>query len=61
MSAPTRRLKAWIQGYPSMLPVMGKKDCSELYQGACTVRVMSVHHDRVRMYSPDLVKTAAGP
>ena len=57
MSVPTR-LKAWIQGYPSMLPAMGKNDRPEPRRGARTVRVMSVRRN-VRMYSPDLVKTAA--
>ncbi|KZT03110.1 uncharacterized protein LAESUDRAFT_660514 [Laetiporus sulphureus 93-53] len=55
---PTR-LKAWIQGYPSMLPATGKPDRRpEPRRGARTVRVMSVRRN-VRMYSPDLVKTAA--
>ncbi|KAH9911357.1 uncharacterized protein BXZ73DRAFT_82833 [Epithele typhae] len=56
-SVPTR-LKAWIQGYPSMLPLIGKNERPEPRRGARTVRVMSVRRN-VRMYSPDLVKTTA--
>ncbi|CCM00227.1 uncharacterized protein FIBRA_02255 [Fibroporia radiculosa] len=55
---PTR-LKAWIQGYPATLPEAGKFDRRpEPRRGARTVRVMSVRRN-VRMYSPDLVKSAA--
>ena len=58
MSVPTR-LKAWIQGYPAMLPMTDKNERPEPRRGARTVRVLSVRRN-VRMYSPDLVKTAAG-
>ncbi|KZT64696.1 hypothetical protein DAEQUDRAFT_678109 [Daedalea quercina L-15889] len=55
---PTR-LKAWIQGYPAMLPAIGKADRRpEPRRGARTVRVVAVRRN-VRMYSPDLVKTSA--
>ncbi|EPS99892.1 hypothetical protein FOMPIDRAFT_85683 [Fomitopsis schrenkii] len=55
---PTR-LKAWIQGYPAMLPAIGKSDRRpEPRRGARTVRFVSVRRI-VRMYSHDLVKTAA--
>ncbi|KAH9917724.1 uncharacterized protein B0H18DRAFT_1087011 [Fomitopsis serialis] len=58
MGVPTR-LKAWIQGYPAMLPAIGKLDRRpEPRRGARTVRVVAVRRN-VRMYSPDLVKTAA--
>ncbi|KAI0739692.1 hypothetical protein C8Q80DRAFT_1111575 [Daedaleopsis nitida] len=54
---PTR-LKAWIQGYPSMLPTLGKNDRPQPRRGARTVRMLNVRRN-VRMYSPDLVKSAA--
>ncbi|KAI0357161.1 hypothetical protein OH77DRAFT_1451388 [Trametes cingulata] len=57
LGVPTR-LKAWIQGYPAMLPTIGKHDRPQPRRGARTVRVLSVRRN-VRMYSPDLVKTAA--
>ncbi|KAG6829199.1 hypothetical protein H0H92_005327, partial [Tricholoma furcatifolium] len=55
------RLKEWIKGYPSMLPFLQDPSSSQKPQarrGVRTVRVMSVRRN-VRMYSPDLVKTAA--
>ncbi|KAH9850430.1 hypothetical protein C2E23DRAFT_835083 [Lenzites betulinus] len=58
LGVPTR-LKAWIQGYPAMLPTMGKNERPQPRRGARTVRIVSVRRN-VRMYSPDLVKTAAG-
>lgn len=51
------RLKEWIKGYPAMLPPFEHKK-SQPRRGARTVRVMSVRRN-VRMYSPDLVKTAS--
>ncbi|KAI0631726.1 hypothetical protein C8Q77DRAFT_1159474 [Trametes polyzona] len=57
LGVPTR-LKAWIQGYPAMLPTIGKHDRPQPRRGARTVRIVSVRRN-VRMYSPDLVKTAA--
>ncbi|KAI1786123.1 hypothetical protein LXA43DRAFT_1065348 [Ganoderma leucocontextum] len=57
LSVPTR-LKAWIQGYPSMLPALGKNDRPQPRRGARTVRVLNIRRN-VRMYSPDLVKTSA--
>ncbi|OSD02337.1 hypothetical protein PYCCODRAFT_1425435 [Trametes coccinea BRFM310] len=57
LGVPTR-LKAWIQGYPAMLPTIGKNERPQPRRGARTVRVLSVRRN-VRMYSPDLVKTAA--
>ncbi|KAH9896000.1 hypothetical protein C8Q73DRAFT_789784 [Cubamyces lactineus] len=57
LGVPTR-LKAWIQGYPAMLPTIGKNDRPQPRRGARTTRVLSVRRN-VRMYSPDLVKTAA--
>jgi hypothetical protein len=59
LGVPTR-LKEWIKGYPSMLPIheRGKNDKPQARRGARTVRVMSVRRN-VRMYSPDLVRTAA--
>ncbi|KAF8501207.1 hypothetical protein JB92DRAFT_2977043 [Gautieria morchelliformis] len=50
------RLKDWIRGYPSMIPPMDKLDKAR--RGARTVRVTSVRRN-VRLYSHDLVKTAA--
>ncbi|KAF9220710.1 hypothetical protein BS17DRAFT_713899 [Gyrodon lividus] len=61
LGVPTR-LKDWIRGYPSMLPFLHMKEKQERPQarrGARTMRVVSVRRN-VRMYSPDLVKTAAG-
>lgn len=57
LGVPTR-LKAWIQGYPAMLPVMKKNERPQPRRGARTIRLVSVRRN-VRMYSPDLVKTAA--
>ncbi|KIJ08807.1 hypothetical protein PAXINDRAFT_172769 [Paxillus involutus ATCC 200175] len=60
LGVPTR-LKDWIRGYPSMLPSLRVKDKQERPQarrGARTMRVVGVRRN-VRMYSPDLVKTAA--
>lgn len=58
LGLPTR-LKAWIQGYPVMLPASGKQDVRpQPRRGARTVRVISVRRN-VRMYSPDLVRSAA--
>ncbi|KAG2018613.1 hypothetical protein CC2G_008031 [Coprinopsis cinerea AmutBmut pab1-1] len=53
------RLKEWIKGYPAMLPFTGNpKAKPQPRKGARTVRVMSVRRN-VRMYSPDLVKSAS--
>ena len=54
------RLKDWIRGYPSMLPSIPtqKQERSLPRKGAKTVRIATVRRN-VRMYSPDLVKTAA--
>lgn len=60
LGVPTR-LKEWIKGYPAMLPFLHERHKNEKPQarrGARTVRVMSVRRN-VRMYSVDLVKTAA--
>ncbi|CAL1701755.1 unnamed protein product [Somion occarium] len=57
LGVPTR-LKAWIQGYPAMLPLTKKNERPQPRRGARTVRMVSVRRN-VRMYSPDLVKTAA--
>lgn len=60
LGVPTR-LKEWIKGYPSMLPFLhepNKKEKPQPRRGVRTVRVMSVRRN-VRMYSSDLVKTAA--
>ncbi|KAH7910413.1 hypothetical protein BJ138DRAFT_1152931 [Hygrophoropsis aurantiaca] len=57
-----KRLKEWIRGYPAMLPflhVKNKQERPQARRGARTVRIVSVRRN-VRMYSPDLVKTAAG-
>lgn len=51
------RLKEWINGYPATLSVLDIKK-PQPRRGARTARVMSVRRN-VRMYSPDLVKTAA--
>lgn len=55
------RLKDWIRGYPSMLPSLPtqKQERPLPRKGAKTVRIATVRRN-VRMYSPDLVKTAAG-
>lgn len=55
------RLKDWIRGYPSMLPSLPtqRQERPLPRKGAKTVRVATVRRN-VRMYSPDLVKTAAG-
>ncbi|KAH7920327.1 hypothetical protein BV22DRAFT_1021416 [Leucogyrophana mollusca] len=61
LGVPTR-LKDWIRGYPAMLPflhVKNKQERPQARRGARTVRIVSVRRN-VRMYSPDLVKTAAG-
>lgn len=50
------RLKDWIRGYPAMIPPMEKLDKAR--RGARTVRITSVRRN-VRLYSHDLVKTAA--
>lgn len=52
------RLKAWIQGYPAMLPAIHQQERPQPRRGARTTRVISVRRN-VRMYSTDLVKTAA--
>lgn len=60
LGVPTR-LKDWIRGYPSMLPSLNikeKQDKPQARRGARTMRVVSVRRN-VRMYSPDLVNTAA--
>ncbi|KAF4622115.1 hypothetical protein D9613_009300 [Agrocybe pediades] len=51
------RLKEWIKGYPAMLPALDLKR-PQPRRGVRTTRVMSVRRN-VRMYSPDLVKTAS--
>ena len=50
------RLKDWIRGYPAMIPPMEKLDKAR--RGARTVRLTSVRRN-VRLYSHDLIKTAA--
>ncbi|QRV95888.1 hypothetical protein RhiJN_23906 [Ceratobasidium sp. AG-Ba] len=52
------RLKDWIRGYPAMLPRSGEADLERMRRGARTVRVASVRRN-VRLYSPDLVQSAA--
>ena len=54
------RLKDWIRGYPSMLPSLltQKQERPLPRKGAKTIRIATVRRN-VRMYSPDLVKTAA--
>lgn len=54
------RLKDWIRGYPSMLPSppTQKQERQLPRKGAKTVRIATVRRN-VRMYSPDLVRTAA--
>ncbi|EIN04164.1 hypothetical protein PUNSTDRAFT_138889 [Punctularia strigosozonata HHB-11173 SS5] len=69
------RLKDWIRGYPATLPGFGEKgwegevgggagakgeeERPRARKGARTVRVVAVRRN-VRMYSPDLVRSAAG-
>ncbi|KAG9074718.1 hypothetical protein FS749_013691 [Ceratobasidium sp. UAMH 11750] len=53
------RLKDWIRGYPAMLPRLGETALDRVRRGARTVRVASVRRN-VRLYSPDLVQSAAG-
>ena len=50
------RLKDWIRGYPTMIPPMERLDKAR--RGARTVRITTVRRN-VRLYSHDLVKTAA--
>ena len=60
LGVPTR-LKDWIRGYPAMLPTLrfkDKQDKPQARRGSRTLRVVSVRRN-VRMYSPDLVKTAS--
>ncbi|KAG2113542.1 uncharacterized protein F5147DRAFT_49751 [Suillus discolor] len=60
LGVPTR-LKEWIRSYPSTLPALhhsAKHERPQARRGARTVRVVSVRRN-VRMYSPDLVNTAA--
>jgi hypothetical protein len=61
LGVPTR-LKDWIRGYPAMLPEpasrIRKQDRLQPRRGARTVRVMSVRRN-VRMYSSDLIRSAA--
>lgn len=54
------KLKDWIRGYPSMLPSLPtqKQERPLPRKGAKTIRVATVRRN-VRMYSLDLVKTAA--
>lgn len=57
------RLKDWIKGYPAMLPschhpASPANQKPQPRRGVRTVRLMTVRRN-VRMYSPDLVKTAA--
>jgi hypothetical protein len=58
---PTR-LKDWIRGYPAVLPEPAtrsrKHESLQLRRRARTVGVVSVRRN-VRVYTPDLVKTAA--
>jgi len=59
LGVPTR-LKDWIRGYPTMLPESATRSrCGRLQprRGARTVRIVSVRRN-VRMYTPDLIKTA---
>ncbi|KAH7886807.1 hypothetical protein F5I97DRAFT_1870488 [Phlebopus sp. FC_14] len=59
LGVPTR-LKDWIRGYPSTLPPLPKQqERLQARRGARTLRIVSVRRN-VRMYSPDLVKTAVG-
>jgi len=60
LGVPTR-LKDWIRGYPSMLPFLHVKDKQgrpQARRGARTMRVVSIRRN-VRIYSLDLVQTAA--
>lgn len=61
LGVPTR-LKDWIRGYPAMLPEPATRarsqDRLQPRRGARTVRIVSVRRN-VRMYTPDLVKSAA--
>ncbi|KAI0280241.1 hypothetical protein BC826DRAFT_1191647 [Russula brevipes] len=60
LGVPTR-LKDWIRGYPAMLPEPSTDQESREAPTASwrrTVRVVSVRRN-VRMYTPDLVKSAA--
>ncbi|KAG1745102.1 uncharacterized protein EDB91DRAFT_1220686 [Suillus paluster] len=60
LGVPTR-LKEWIRSYPATLPALhhpGKHERPQPRRGARTVRVVSVRRN-VRMYSQDLVQTAA--
>jgi hypothetical protein len=61
LCVPTR-LKDWIRGHPAMLPGPAtrsrKHERLQPRRGARTVRVVSVRQN-VRMYTPDLVKSAA--
>ncbi|KAG1858566.1 hypothetical protein F4604DRAFT_1931092 [Suillus subluteus] len=60
LGVPTR-LKEWIRSYPSTLPALhhsAKHERPQARRGARTVRVVSVRRN-VRMYTPDLVNTAA--
>lgn len=57
VGVPTR-LKAWIKGYPATLPLIKRNERPQPRRGARTVRLVSVRRN-VRMYSPDLVKSAA--
>ncbi|KAH8995933.1 hypothetical protein EDB92DRAFT_1942827 [Lactarius akahatsu] len=61
LGVPTR-LKDWIRGYPAMLPDPATRSRSQdrlqPRRGARTVRVVSVRRN-VRMYTPDLIKSAA--
>jgi hypothetical protein len=61
LGVPTR-LKDWIRGYPQSLPFLHQRNKNnekpQPRKGARTLRVVSVRRN-VRMYSPDLVKTAA--
>ncbi|KAA1476451.1 hypothetical protein DENSPDRAFT_884344 [Dentipellis sp. KUC8613] len=60
LGVPTR-LKDWIRGYPAMLPAPAARTQKERMgprRGARTVRVVGVRRN-VRMYTPDLVRTAS--
>ncbi|KAG6897989.1 hypothetical protein C0992_007943 [Termitomyces sp. T32_za158] len=54
------RLKDWIKGYPAMLPAPAPpaNQKQQPRRGVRTVRLMTVRRN-VRMYAPDLVKSAA--
>ncbi|KAG8907512.1 hypothetical protein FRB99_003885 [Tulasnella sp. 403] len=51
------RLKDWIRGYPVMIPPL--KDLEKPRRGCKLIKVASTRRN-VRMYSTDLVKSAAG-